>query len=335
MPLTQAEMDFFARHSYELHNFDKPTPAHEFLRHLCPTGRPESRILLIFQYLWQEQSRDDGTAESFFSWAPPIDLPPLAPPWSTWQEFVDRAESLYAESVYRQFEANAHPLRYPHFTTTRKGRYLDKIPEFTLAENVFLDAYYREISSQKKGPCLTTVDSLNIPVDEINTLVAYRAMELMHTGQPWPQLDAVGPPNPWSSLDEFKRRFFPPRPNFPRCHYVTLNRTELSAKEQSFFHHYYCEVISLTPGPAHEYIRDQDIPGILLVPFQYAIFRGVGHGLVGLFMDDPLPPFEVPWSSKSIFYQRAYFFCPTEMEKEAFSRHIPARDREYITSLFL
>ena len=178
MPLTQPEMDFFTRHAYELHNFDRPTPAHDFLRSLCTTGRPDWRTMSTFQYLWQEQSRYDGTADSFFPWAPPTDLAPLAPPWSTWQEFVDRAESLYAEKVYREFEASEHPLRYPHFISGRRGRFVDKIPEFTTAENAFLDGYYREIFAHKKGPCLTAVDSLGIPVDEVNTLVAYRALEL-------------------------------------------------------------------------------------------------------------------------------------------------------------
>jgi hypothetical protein len=288
----------------------------------------------VFQYLWQEQSRYDGTAETFFPWAPPDDLPPLNPPWTTWQDFLGRSESLYAESVYRQFESSYHPFRYPHFVTTRRGRYLDRIPEFTSAENEFLDAYYREIFAQEKGPCLTAVNSLEIPVDEVNTLVAYRAIELMHAGQSWPQLDPVDPPVPWSNLDEFKRRFFPPRPNFPRCHYVTLHRTDFSAKEMSFFHHYYREILSLTPGPAHDYLRAQDIPGTLLAPFQYAICRGGGHGVVGLFMDNPLPPFEIPWGSKAVFYHRAYLFCPSEREKEAFSRHIPMEDREYITTSF-
>src|SRR6516165_12650501 len=63
MPLTQAEMDFFTRHAYELHNFDRPTPAHDFLRSLCTTGRPDWRTMSTFQYLWQEQSRYDGTAD--------------------------------------------------------------------------------------------------------------------------------------------------------------------------------------------------------------------------------------------------------------------------------
>jgi hypothetical protein len=215
MPLTQAEMDFFTRHAYELHNFDKPTPAHDYLRSLCTTGRPDWRTMSTFQYLWQEQGRYDGTLETFFSWAPPDDLPELNPPWCTWQEFIDRAESLYAENVYWQFEANAHPLRYPNFISARRGRFVDKIPEFTPAEDEFLDAYYREIFAHKKGPCLTAVDSLEIPVDEVNTLVAYRALELMHAGQSWPQLDAVDPPIPWSTLDEFKRRFIPRGRTFP------------------------------------------------------------------------------------------------------------------------
>ena len=91
MPLTQADMDFFTRYQYEQSNFDKPIPAHDFLRHLRPTGPPEWRVMGIYQWLWQEQSRWDGTADTFFPWAPPGDLPPLTHSWSTWQEFVDRA----------------------------------------------------------------------------------------------------------------------------------------------------------------------------------------------------------------------------------------------------
>jgi hypothetical protein len=43
MPLTQAEMDFMTNHTYELHNFDRPCPAHEALRSLDPEHRIPSQ----------------------------------------------------------------------------------------------------------------------------------------------------------------------------------------------------------------------------------------------------------------------------------------------------
>ena len=188
----------------------------------------------------------------------PIPESPLNPPWSTWREFEARSESLYPEFAYRLFEANDHPLRHPNLAIHRRTRFGEAPPEFTPAENAFLDAYYREILSFRKGPCLTAVTEMGIDLDKIHCLISYRATELMHAGQSWSQLDPIYPPIPWASLDEFKRRFLPPRPDAPRCAYVDFHRQDFSAKERSFFAHYFREILTLTPGSAHEYLSRKE-----------------------------------------------------------------------------
>ena len=325
MPLTQAEMDFFTRHAYELFNFDRPMLAHEYLRQLygkTGVGIPW-KVQQVFQYLWQEQGRYDGTADTFFSWAPPDDLPPLNPPWRTWAEFEARSQDLYPEMVYRQFESSEHPLRYPHFVATRRGRFKDDTPVFTPEENVFLDAYYREIFSFKGGPCLDAVVAMAIEPDEINTLVSYRATELIHAGMQWPQLDEAGPPIPWPSLEEFKKRHFPPRPNAPHCSYVTLHRPDLSAKEHVFIAHYYRELMHFSPGPAYGYLQNHGIPPAHLAPYLKEVFKYAETGYLHKFSTDPLKPFVIPWANREIFYRRSYGFCKSLPEQKRFLESLP------------
>ena len=303
-------------------------PAHEYLRSIWTGGPIPWKIQGVFQYLWQEQGRDEGVLETFYSWAPPGDLPPLNPPWSTWREFEARSESLYPEYTYRQFESNSHPLRHPNLVTLRKNRFGEGAPEFTPAENAFLDAYYREIFSFRHGPCLTAVREIGIDTDKIHNLISYRATELMHAGMPWPQLDPVDPPIPWPSLDEFKRRFCRPRPDPPRCSYVDFHLQDFSRKERAFFAHYFREVLALTPGPAHEYLSSEGIPPSHLLPFHHNLFSFNGGSWAEVSFKEPLPPFEVPWSSRSVFYQRAYLFCRYTSEREKFLLVAPAEVRD-------
>ena len=90
MPLTQADMDFFTRYQYEQSNFDKPIPAHDYLRHLRPTAPRNGGSWRLPVALARTVSVG-RYRRHFFPWAPPGDLPPLTHSWSTWQEFVDRA----------------------------------------------------------------------------------------------------------------------------------------------------------------------------------------------------------------------------------------------------
>jgi hypothetical protein len=232
MPLTQAEMDFVTNHTYELHNFDRPVPAHEALRALVPERGLTYMKFRRFQYLWQETARREGPDELTYFWVEPSSRSYFTLPWPTLEAFNARYLELYPEEILVEFEANDHPLRNPRFVAHRTGRWSSRpIPIFSPEENEFLDAYYDEIRSLTIGPCLTSVDDLEIPHGEINHLVGYRATELLHEGQPWPQPHSAAPPIPWHTLEAFKQRFFPPRPEFPWHDYVPLDRVDFSARE--------------------------------------------------------------------------------------------------------
>ena len=330
MPLTPAEMDFMTNHVYELHNFDRPTPAHEAFRSLDPQHQIEWEKLHLFQYLWQEQVRWEGPDDLFFFWVEPASRSSFILPWPTLEAFDARYLELYAEMILIQFEQNSHPLRFPRFVTHRTGRFSSPpIPVFTPQENEFLDAYYDEIRSRTNGPCFTAVGELKIPHDEINHLVGYRATELFHEGRPWPQSHALDPPIPWSSGESFKLRFFPPKPNYPPLHYVTLDRPDFSAKEHGFLAHYLHEMTTLTSGPAHEYLRSQSLSPILMIPFQYGIKRGAS-GLVSEYLTKPLPAFEIPWGTKSVCFGRVLRVCETDAMKKLIEPFLPPEESAYI-----
>ena len=215
------------------------------------------------------------------------------------------------------------------------------MPIFTSEENEFLDAYYDEIRSLTIGPCLTAVDGLEIPHHEMNHLVGYRATELLHESQPWPQPHPPSPPIPWSSLDDFKRRFFPPSPAFPRHDYVPLDQVRFSAKERVFLAHYLHEITTFTPGPAHEYLRSQSLPPILMVPFLKHTFSYVQHDSSGRFLNPackflikPLPAFAVPWGSRSIFFGRVLRFCEDESMKSLVEPFLPTEESAYVYKPF-
>ena len=230
------------------------------------------------------------------------------------------------------FEANDHPLRHPNLAIHRRTRFGEAPPELTPAENAFLDAYYREIFSFRKGPCLTAVTEMGIDLDRIHRLISYRATELMHAGQSWPQLDPIAPPIPWASLDEFKRRFLPPRPDVPRCAYVDFHRQDFSAKERSFFAHYFREILTLTPGSAHEYLNSERIRPTHLLPFHHSLSSFNGGSWAEVSLKEPLPPFVVPWSSRLVFYQRAYLFCRYASEREKLLSTVPEDLRDAMSS---
>jgi len=185
MPLTQAEMDFITNHTYEMHNFDRPCPAHEALRSLDPEHRIPWQKFRDFQYLWQEQARREGPDELFHFWVEPSSRSSFVLPWPTLDAFHARHLELYPEVILVQFEQHDHPLRHPRFIAPGTGRSTSRPrPVFSPEENEFLDAYYDEIRSLTIGPCLTAVDDLKIPHGEINHLVGSRATELLHGGQP-------------------------------------------------------------------------------------------------------------------------------------------------------
>jgi hypothetical protein len=338
MPLTQDEMDFITNHAYELHNFDGPVPAHEALRSLDPEHNIAWRRFHVFQYLWQEQGRREGPDEISYFWVEPSSRSSFTLPWPTLEAFNSRYLELYPESILVQFEQNAHPLRHPRFITHRTGRFATRpMPIFSAEENEFLDAYYDEIRSLSIGPCLTAVDGLEIPHDEINNLVGYRATELLHEGQPWPRSHSAVPPIPWPTLDAFKLRFLPHRPNYPWNQYVPLDRVDFSAKEHVFFAHYLNEITTLTPGPAHEYLRLQSLSPILMIPFiRYSFTHYSLHSSGRLlepackFLIDPIPAFEIPWGTKSIFFGRVLRFCEDESMKKLVEPFLPPEASAYV-----
>ncbi len=240
--------------------------------------------------------------------------------------------------ILLDFEDTAHPLRFPRFVAHRTDRHSSRpLPVFSPEEDEFLDADYDEIRSLSVGPCLAAVDGLEIPHHEINDLVGYRATELLHEGRPWPQPHSPAPPIPWPTLDAFKRRFYPPKPVFPWHDYVPLDRAEFSAKERAFLSHYLREVTTLTPGPAHEYLRSESLPPILMVPFlKYSFSYGRPHSsgrfldLASRFLADPLPAFEVPWRSRSIFLGRVLRFCEDDSLKTLVEPFLPAEASAYV-----
>lgn len=337
MPLTQAEMEFVSNHHYELFNFDRPTPAHKALRTLGLDFGVLSHKFRRFQILWQKQIRRDGSDELQYFWVEPPSRSSFILPWPTSEAFEVRHLELYAEEILLSFEDDAHPLRFPRFAADRKGSHSSHpLPVFTPEEDGFLDAYFDEIRSLTIGPCLAAVDGSEIPHREINLLVGYRGTELLHAGRPWPQPHAPSPPIPWSSLEDFKRRFFPPMPDFPYRDYVPLDRVDLSARERIFLAHYLREVTSLTPGPAHEYLRSESLSPILMVPFLKHVFSYVSFNSSSKFLDpackflmDPLPPFEVPWGSKSIFLGRVLRFSEGYSMKTLVRPYLPSEDSAY------
>ena len=338
MPLTQAEMDFVTNHNYELFNFDRPALAHQALRPLDPDYAILYRKFRRFQYLWQVQAGREGPDELSYFWIEPASRTSFTLPWPTLEAFNARHLELYPEEILVEFEANAHPIRHPRFVANRDGRWSSKpVPIFSPEENEFLDAYYDEIRSLTIGPCLTAADGLEIPHGEINHLVGYRATELLHEGQPWPQPHAPSPPIPWPSLDVFKRRFFPPRADFPWHDYVPLDREDFSAKEHAFLAHYLHEITNLTAGPAHEYLRSQSLSPVLMIPFLKHTFSYVRLDPSGNFLNpackfltEPLTAFEVPWGLKSIFLGRVLRFCEDDSMKTLVQPFLPVEESAYV-----
>jgi hypothetical protein len=342
MPLTQVEMDFLTNHAYELHNFHGPMPAHEALRALDPEHTIKWDRFRLFQYLWQEQARREGPDELSYFWIEPTSRSSFTIPWPTVEAFHARYLELYPEEILVWFEENNHPLRYPRYITHRSSRSTScPMPIFSSEENEFLDAYYDEIRSHTIGPCLTAVDDMKIPHGEISHLVGYRGTELLHEGQPWPQSHSSAPPIPWPTLEDFKRRFYPPRPDFPWHDYIPLNREDFSAKEHAFFAHYLREITTLTPGPAHEYLHSQCLSPILMIPFLKHTFRYCSLGSSGTFSDpackfltESLPAFEIPWGTRSIFFGRVLRFCETDYMKKLVEPFLPPEDSAYVYKPF-
>ena len=338
MPLTQAEMDFVTNHNYELSNFDGPVPAHEALRSLGLEFGTMYQQFRRFQILWQKQARHDGPDELLHFWVEPNSRSSLILPWPTAEAFEVRHRELCAEEILLDFEDTAHPLRYPRFVADRVGQHSSRpVPIFTPEEDEFLDAYYDEIRSLSVGPCLAAVDGLEIPHHDIDHLVGYRGTELLHEGRPWPQPHSPAPPIPWPTLDAFKRRFFPPGPVFPWHDYVPMDRENFSAKEHAFLAHYFREITTLSPGPAHEYLRSKSLSPILIIPFlkhsfSYCTPNSSGKCLnpACKFLAEPLPAFEIPWGTRSIFLGRVLRFCGGDSMKKLIEPFLPSEESAYV-----
>jgi hypothetical protein len=331
MPLTQIEMDFMTNHAYELHDFSLPCPAHMMLRSLDPNHKHIGwEKLCVFQYIWQEQGRDTGVHETFFPWSEAQNRPPLTLPWDSLAAFCTRYQELYPESVFLEFQANDHPYRHHRFLAARLRSPHDlPIAIFSPEENLFLDAFYDEIRAGTPGHCLTAVQALNIPTREINKLIGYRATELIYSHLPWPQPHPPSPPIPWPDLETFKRRFLPPEPNIPRYRHVELGRADFSAKEHQFFAHYIHEVIAITPGPAHDYLRSQSLSPVLMLPFQFAALQSQVH--FKKVLADRLPPFVVPWADRAVFLTRVLYFCRDHSRlKDDLEQYLPKSDESYL-----
>jgi len=324
--------------NYELFNLDGPVPAHEALRSLYREHAISYENLCRFQILWLEQARREGPDELFHFWVEPASRSSFGLPWPTSDAFNARYQELYPEEILLDFEANDHPLRYPHFVARRVGSWSSRpVPIFSAEENEFLDAYYDEIRSLRIGPCLAAVDRLEIPHGEINHLVGYRATELLYAGQPWPQPHPPSPSIPWPTLEDFKRRFFPPRPVFPWHDYVPLDRADFSAKEHAFLAHYLHEITTLTTGPAHEYLRSESHPPILMIPFLKHSFSCCRPNSsrkclnpACKFLTEPLPAFEVPWGTRSIFLGRVLRFSEDDSMKKLVEPFLPHEESAYV-----
>jgi hypothetical protein len=203
------------------------------------------------------------------------------------------------------------------------------IPIFSPEENLFLDAFYNEIRAGTFGHCLTAVQALKIPTYEINKLIGYRATELICSHLPWPQPHPPSPPLPWPDLETFKRRFLPPEPNIPRYRRVELGRADFSAKEHVFYAHYLHELVSLTSGPAHEYLRSQCLSPVLMLAFQAAALYN--RLQIDKVLSEPLPPFIIPWGNSAIFLTRVLYFCRERYGlKDELDRYLPKSDDAYI-----
>jgi hypothetical protein len=331
VPLTQIEMDFMTHHATELHNFDRPMPAHEMLRSLDHThSQFRGDKLLTFQHVWQEQGRNSGVLETFFPWDESPNLPPLILPWDSLEVFNLRYQQLCPESIFLAFQSNNHPLQHHRFLASRMRLPRNSIiPDFTPEENYFLDAFFDEIRTATSGPCFQAVKALGIPTSEINQLIGYRATELIASNLPWPQPHPNSPPIPWLTLEIFKVRFLPPEPNMPRYHHVELGRPDFSAEEHQFFAHYLHEMINITPGPAHEYLRSQSLSPALMLPLQYSAIKGGIH--LKKVLTDPLPPFVIPWGDKAILLTRVLYFCRDRYGfKDELEQYLPEPDDSYL-----
>jgi hypothetical protein len=78
----------------------------------------------------------------------------------------------------------------------------------------------------------------------------------------------------------------------------------LTQAETDFIHHQRYESLTLTRGPAGEWLRAHDISASNMIPFLYADQESNDRWLERV-TEDPLPPFKAAWSSKEDFEARA------------------------------
>jgi len=81
----------------------------------------------------------------------------------------------------------------------------------------------------------------------------------------------------------------------------------LTAAEQSFVDHYSRETCDHQRGPAVEWLAENQLPGGAMTAFQYWCERNEDDFVTRIVLrEEPLPPFQVPWSSREEFVARLH-----------------------------
>jgi hypothetical protein len=79
----------------------------------------------------------------------------------------------------------------------------------------------------------------------------------------------------------------------------------LMASELSSVYHYGRETSSKERGPAISWLAENHLPGRAMTSFQYWGERN-DDDFIDKSLFEPLPPFEVPWSSREEFVSRVH-----------------------------
>jgi hypothetical protein len=79
----------------------------------------------------------------------------------------------------------------------------------------------------------------------------------------------------------------------------------LTTAEQGFLYHFNRETSTAEPGPAVSWMVQHDLPGGAMTAFQYWAERN-DDAFIARTLFDPLPPFQIPWSSREEFVSRVH-----------------------------
>jgi hypothetical protein len=79
----------------------------------------------------------------------------------------------------------------------------------------------------------------------------------------------------------------------------------LDPAELSFVYHYGHETSVKERGPAITWLAEHDLPGRAMTAFQYWGERNDDE-FINKSLFEPLPPFEVPWTSREEFVARVH-----------------------------